>query len=287
MKHFIFLLLAIVVVSTSCKDPIQVNLGEDKKELVIDALLNTDSGVQKVILTQTIGFFEPLASNPPISGATVILTDASSNSYAFVESLSEPGTYIYPRGEDFKDIGKNHNLMVINRQDTFVASTQMGAAPPIDNLTWKFVPADPADASVKAHYVVEFSAIDLMGEGNNYLVRSYKNDTLLNRENMLITTDGEVEDGDTLSSYVRSEGVNSRNNPFQLNDKVEVHVMGVSDELSTFLSLANDQKDNGGLFATPSSNVPSNFVNRTANAKNRANGFFVIGQSSSRSGIIQ
>jgi len=290
MRNILYLFILVSIFTLGCEDPIEVDLRDDKKELVIDAVLNNDSGIQKIILTRTVGYFEPRGSNPPVSGASIALLDADSFPYFFVESATEPGTYIYPNGQDFNRIGEQYGLVVASNGDTFVSISTMAPAAPLDSLLWRF---ESGNSFIDPYYEVEFAAKDLVGTGNTYFIRSFKNDTLLNSgESANIAYDaafspGADFDGIEFIVPIRRIGINDFDNTFQLGDKVEVQMMGISNEFFLFLNLAEQQINNDGLFATPPSNVPSNFVNRTTSSENRANGFFVIGESNRISAIIQ
>jgi len=290
MRKLIYLLLPFAIFMVACEDPIQVDLREDKKELVIDAVINNDSGEQRILLTRTVGYFEPRGSNPPVSGATVVLLDADSIPFFFTESVTQPGTYTYPDGRDFNRIGEQYGLIVASAGDTFVSISTMALAPNIDSLQWVL---DPGNFTIDPFYEAEFVAKDLVGVGNTYFIRSFKNDTLLNSgERVTIAYDaafspGSDYDGIEFIVPIRRFGINDYDNTFQLGDKIEVQIMGISNEFYLFLNLAEQQINNGGLFATPPANVPSNFINRSANSTNRANGFFTIGQSNRKSAIIQ
>lgn len=288
MKKILHFLIGITFLATSCEDPIAVNLREDKKELVVDAIITNDSSVQKIILTRTIGYYENRGSNPPVTGATVVLLDADTFPYLFAET--SPGVYTYPTGADFNRIGEQYGLIIVTNGDTFLSLSKMAAAPKIDSLVWKF---EKGNSFSDDRYEAEFKATDLVGVGNTYFIKSYKNGTLLNEGSQVTIaydaafSPGANYDGIEFIVPIRRFGINDFDNPFQLNDKIEVQIIGISNEFYLFLNLAQQQINNGGLFATPPANVPSNIVNQNSNSKNKANGFFSIGQSNKATGIIK
>lgn len=290
MKNLVYILSVIVIASIGCEDPVDVDLREDKKELVIDAFITNDTGEQKIILSRTIGYFEPRGTNPPVTGATIVLLDADSFPYFFTESMSQPGTYTYPNGQDFNRIGEQYGLIVVNGIDTFVSISTMAPSPVIDSITWRI---EPANSFNDEYYEAEFHSKDLIGVGNTYYIRSFKNDTLLNEgDQATIAYDaafspGSEYDGIEFIVPIRRFGINDYDNNFGLGDKVQVDIIGVSNEFYLFLNLATQQINNGGLFATPPSNVPSNFINRSSVSTNNANGVFVIGQINKLTQVIQ
>jgi hypothetical protein len=290
-NRFTYIIILLLVAGfSSCEDPIEVDIREDRKELVVDAVITNQPGPQTIKLSQTIGYFAPRGSNPPVTGATVVVFDADTLPYFFTESLTEPGSYIYPNGSDFNRIGDQYGLTIISGADTFLSISTMNPVPDFDTLQWTF---EEGNSFIEDRYEVEFKANDLPGIGNTYLFRSFKNDTMLNiGESVNIAYDaafspGADYDGIEFIVPIRRVGMNDFDNPFQLGDKFEAEVIGITNEFYLFLNLAEQQINNGGLFATPPANVPNNIVNIKGGNSARANGFFVIGESKKRSAIIQ
>lgn len=286
--NYLYILTLLLVTLTACEDQIEVKLKDDKKELVIDAVLNNTATPQTIKLTQTIGYFDNINSNPPVSNAKVYMIDENFKIFTFAEGSR--GNYTYPNGADFDMIGSNYALFVVNGTDTFIAAGTMNPVPKIDTLFWKF---EKGGSFLGDRYEAEFLATDLPGVGNTYWIRTYKNDSFQNDVNSInIAYDGSFSPGADYDNIefiipIRRLGINNFSNPFQLNDKIKVEIYGISNEFYLFLNLAAEQINNGGLFATPPANVPSNFVNQNKQSKARANGFFVIGESNSWSAVIQ
>ncbi len=287
MNKSIFIIAIIATFFCSCEDVIDVKLNPDKKELVVDAVITNQPGVQTIRLSQTIGYFDDRGSNPPIIGATVILLDADSFPYFFTES--GPGRYVYPDGADFNRIGENYGLIIITGLDTFLSISNMAAAANIDTILWE---KRPATSFSVERYEAEFMGNDLVGLGNTYWIRTYKNDSFLGKpSNINIAYDasfspGANYDGIEFIVPIRRLNLNDGENPYRLNDKITVEILGISNEFFLFLRLAAEQINNQGLFATPPANVPSNIINQSRSSKNKANGFFVIGESKIRTAII-
>jgi len=287
-NNYLHLLMLLLVLLTACEDQIEVKLKDDKKELVIDAVLNNTATQQTIKLTQTIGYFDKINSNPAVTTAQVYMVDENFKIFNFTHDGT--GSYNYPTGSDFDMIGSNYALFVVNGTDTFFAIGTMNPAPKIDTLFWKF---EKGGSFLGDRYEAEFLANDLPGVGNTYWIRTYKNDSFQNNvDNINIAYDGSFSPGANYDGIefiipIRRLGINNFNNPFQLNDKIKVEIYGISNEFYLFLNLAAEQINNGGLFATPPANVPSNFVNQNKQSKARANGFFVIGESNSWSAVIK
>ena len=289
MKKFLIYLSIIALLFVACEDPVEVDLRDDRKELVVDALITNAPGPQEIRLTRTVGYFDPIGSNPGVSNATVVVFDADTLPYFFAESATEPGVYVYPNGADFDRIGEQYALTIIDGQDTFLSLSQMNPVPNIDTLQWE---KQEETSFSEESYIVEFLANDLPGVGNTYFFKSYKNDTLLNiGESVNIAYDAAFSPGADLDGIefivpIRRIGVNDFDNPFQLGDTFRVEVIGITNEFYLFLNLAEQQINNGGLFATPPANVPSNILNIKGEGAPRANGFFVIGEQKARSTVI-
>ena len=63
--------------------------------------------------------------------------------------------------------------------------------------------------------------------------------------------------------------------PYQLGDKIKVEILGISRGYYDFLALAQEQLQNGGLFAPPPVNVRSNFTKNRPEAMNPT-GYFNV-----------
>ena len=116
----------------------------------------------------------------------------------------------------------------------------------------------------------ELYARDLPGKGDTYWVKSYRNDTLLNRPQELniiydATFDAGTDiDGTTFIRPLRF-GINAVDDDglprfLESGDKVRSEIHSISNQAFTFLQIVQEQTTNGdnGIFALPIANSRGN-----------------------------
>ncbi len=134
----------------------------------------------------------------------------------------------------------------------------------------------------KAGNYVELWAKDLVGQGNTYWVKSYRNDSLkFDKNNINIAYDGAFSPGpgnDNIEFIVpiRFLPLNDFGRPYEKGEKIKVEVLGIPVELFYYFSEMQYQLNNGGLFATPPDNLHGNIINFNSKSKVKANGFFAM-----------
>ena len=86
MKILKITLLAYILFSVfSCEDVVDVDLEDGVRQVVVDAFLTNEFGPQTVKLSRTVPFFEAV-NTPPITGATVTVTDDGGNVFNFLDN---------------------------------------------------------------------------------------------------------------------------------------------------------------------------------------------------------
>jgi hypothetical protein len=107
-----------------------------------------------------------------------------------------------------------------------------------------------------------------VGEGDAYFIRSTHNDTLLTRPfEFALAYDaafspGAGADGTTFIFPIRFS-INRQDElgspqPLEEGDRVAVELWSLTDEAFLFLTVAQEQVQNGGIFAVPLANAPGN-----------------------------
>ena len=77
MKNFkIFILPLMCLFICSCTKVISVNLNDANANIVIEGVVDDNPGPYQVKISQTVNFSEPNVF-PPVSGATVTITDST------------------------------------------------------------------------------------------------------------------------------------------------------------------------------------------------------------------
>ncbi|UFH55291.1 DUF4249 domain-containing protein [Spirosoma sp. KNUC1025] len=279
MKRFSFLVALLVAVLTlnSCTTVIDAKLDTGPTQLSVDANLTDQPGAQTIRLTRTAAYFD--SSTPPAAtSATVSVSDDAGKTYVFSDSDND-GYYVWqPKGTDtLGHIGRTYQLNITYQNETYRASSRMNRVPPIDSLI--FVKRKLNPLSKNEGYRAEFYARDIPNEVNHYRIRFFRNGELQNEpQNIIISEDGGFRGASTVTDgLVFIVPIRRAINPdslYVLNDKVKVEVQSITSDAFDFWSQLRTQITNGGLFASPPANVPTNIVN-TNPAGRKATGFFI------------
>lgn len=286
MKKFrgiLFGLLAIFSL-TQCEDVVNVKVDAGPPKLVVDAFVNNLPETQRIRLTLSIPYFNKPGSEPPVSGATVAIIDTSDllNPRIFLFADSGNGNYIWkpnPSAGDTFVVGRNYALVVIEGGDTLVSLSRMNPTAVIDSL---FVVNETGDnpGITKGKYV-ELAARDLQGRGNTYWIKTWYNDTFRNAifdmnlaYDMANSPNG--QDGGLFIWPIRYGALNDFQKPYRVGDKVRVEIHSLTPEAFYWLQLIRNENQNGGLFATPPSNIGTNIFNFNPAKKRLTAGIFCM-----------
>ena len=130
-KYYLAALL-ITLSAISCTKVIDLKLGNDTGKLVIEANLTDAGGPQLIKLSRNV----PFTSNntyPPVTGATVSITDMNGIVYPFTERT--PGSYSADPLTGFA--GVKYKMTVLTDGTTYSANSIMPAAVYLDSITSK------------------------------------------------------------------------------------------------------------------------------------------------------
>ncbi len=288
-RHILFLyILGGFIGLNGCTTVIDAKLDTGPTQLSVDALLTNQPGSQIIRLTNTAGYFD--SNTPPaVAGATVTVTDDIGKTYRFADSTNT-GYYVWkPTGKDtLGHIGRTYQLTILYGGDTFRATSKINPVPPIDSLI--FVKRALNPLSTTQGYRAEFYAVDIPNEVNYYRIRFSRNGILQNKPNKIITSQDGVFGGnssvaDGLTFIVPIRRSINPDSLYALKDIVKVEVHSLTAEAFLFWQAVRTQVTNGGLFATPPANVPTNVINTNPNGR-PATGFFVTSAASSRTASV-
>jgi hypothetical protein len=121
-----------IISLTSCTKVIDLKLGNDTGKLVIEGNITDVREPQFITLSQNVPFTST-NTYPPVTGATVSVSDSIGNIYPFTEG--PPGTYSsYP----ILGIGGNtYKMSVLTDGVTYTARSVMPEFVPLDSITSK------------------------------------------------------------------------------------------------------------------------------------------------------
>jgi hypothetical protein len=296
---------------SACEDPFDIDVETGESQLVVDAFITSEAVTQQIKLSKTVDFFE--AGVPPAaSGAEVYVADQDTNIWIFQESNTGSGVYEwsptallpYP----FSNIGKvgdTLGLFIIYEGDTFVSTSILKRTTPIDSIAWIF---EEGGTFQDEGYIAELKASDLPGVGDVYWIRTWVNGIYLSkaaeinlaydasftpnavtdgipfilpiRRSINPINDDEDEDRDNPNQYVPET-------PFNFGDSIRVEIWSINESTLFFLQQISNEVNNGGLFATPPTNVRTNVFNINPEADNVAVGHFCISAVSRATSVLE
>jgi len=282
----------------ACEDPVDVDLSSGKAVIVADAILTNLDTPQKITLRKSQPY---LSQNEyeKIQSATITMSDSQGNDYSFTEK--EEGDYYLNENLTNIQPGQTFDLSININSEIFTAKTEIYRVPKIDSITWKL--DDPLFGSENPNkvWLAQFWAIDPAGVGDTYWVRRVLNGKVItDNENIGVLAfdgaPGRANDDENLElPFIEPIGQSitpgygggpptADTTRLQLGDTVGVHLYSISDDFADFMTILDNEIGNkGGLFATPTANVPTNFQ---TDSKNIIVGWFQISNVSEDYGVI-
>jgi len=273
---FTFQIVALLLLS-SCETVIDADIDEGPSQLSVDAWITDQPGEQRIRLTQTAPYLQNGAAIPA-TGALVGIRDSKGRTYEFTDPDND-GYYSWKPAttrDTLGRIGETYTLGVQFKDEQYISASRMNRVPRIDSLFFTEEKISPF--SDKKGFQAEFYARDIPGATDYYRVRFFRNGQLQNRPNDIITVyDAGFSAGGDTDGLFFIRPIRQAINPDQFyarNDTVRVELQSITPEAFFFFIELQTQVTNGGLFASPPANVPTNIRNLSATGK-AATGFFV------------
>lgn len=247
--------LALLLAATSCEKIITPKLNTSASQLVIEGNL-ADNGQPCLVSLTTSTDYTNTNTFPPVSGATVTLTDNAGHAETLRETPTASGQY---RGATVLGVpGRTYTLRVETGNSAYVAtSTLPGPVVPFDRLSTQ---ASAIGNSVQA--VVEYT--DPAGPGNGYLFRQYRNGVL---NNTIFVQNDQFTDGRHVTQVLRSMGQPTDADRLRSGDSLRVEMQNIDPGVyEYFRTLA--------LILTTSAAPSTTPANPTSNFTGGALGYF-------------
>ena len=263
---------ALLFLTLSCEDVIDLDIKNAPPRLVIDASLNlqkeTDGKYQVIKLSLTAPFFN--SSIPPATGATVNVTDSNNNTFNFIEDQNS-GIYI---NESFiPEINDVYNLNISYNNELYTATETLIPVVPIESVEQKNDGGFSGDEiELKVFYT------DPIGVENFYL---FEFNIVKFRTTYLEVYDDEFTDGSRIFAFYS-------NNDMELVDEVIITNHGISERAYEFYNILLEQTDenNGDPFETQPATVRGNCINQT-NPNNYPLGYFRVSETDVYTYVIE
>jgi len=244
IKYFslnLFAILLVLLGLPSCQKVINIDLNSASPQLVIEGNVSDQPGPYIVKLTKTVNFSE---SNvfPPVTGATVIISDNTGNTETLIEST--PGTYTTSTLQGTP--GRTYNLTITTGGKTYTASSTMAYPVNIDTLLYKKSPFG-RDGSWSARF------LDPAGIANYYALFMEINNVM---QSDFSTADDNFRDGDSISMRLPvPDNVN-----LQPGDSVKVILESIDKNVREYFRLLHQLSNQGGFESAPPANPESNIT---------------------------
>lgn len=274
---------------SACETVIDAKLDEGPAQLSVDAWITDQPGEQRIRLTQT-GPYLNNGPATPATGASVGVVDGKGRTFLFTDPDND-GYYSW-KPTSTKDtlgrIGETYSLGIEYKGEQYGSASKMNRVPEVDSLIFREEKITPL--SQEKGFQAEFYAKDIPGAVDCYRVRYFRNGQLQNRPNDLITVfDAGFNASGGTDGLMFIRPIRQSINPekfYARNDTVRVEVQSISLEAFFFFIELRGQITNGGLFATPPANVPTNIFNLKDKRK-AATGFFVASAIRSRTARVE
>ncbi|WP_341226513.1 DUF4249 domain-containing protein [uncultured Arcticibacterium sp.] len=282
-------LLSLALSFSSCEDVIDIDVQDAVDQLVIDGWLTNKSEDQYIKLSLTQPYFD----NSPVrmvTGAEVIVFEADSTAHSFTD-LGDGRYLLKKENAGFLEENGQYALYVKYQNEEFTALSKLNRVPAIDSIAYEFfeLPFAADDSSETEGYFAEFYAKDPEGEGDTYWIRTTKNGKLINDPGRISLaydagfSPGSRSDGLLFILPVR-QSIND--GLYQHNDSIHVEIWSIGLDAYYYLQQIAQESSNGGIFATPPANIPTNIFNRNGNSQSKALGFFGVSAVSEFSTVL-
>jgi hypothetical protein len=245
--YFCIFLLAAITITTSCTKVIGLKLDNATGQLVIEGNITNVNGPQYVKLSQNVPFTNT-NTYPPVTGATVTLTNAGNN---YILTEGPQGTYsINP----FVGIvGNTYTLKVLVNGQTYTASSTMPAAVKLDSVTATISDFNhPKNGQDQDDITVYYR--DPLGVSNQYRFVMYVNSVQVNR---VFAFDDELTDGRHVSIDLREDDID-----IYSGDTVKVEMQCIDKPVYTYWYTLMQQQSEGPGSVAPA-NPPTNITPAT------------------------
>jgi hypothetical protein len=164
---FIFLLFLFSILS-SCQKVVSVDLSQTNPQIVIEGLVNDQGGLDSVNVNMTGDYFTPSLNFPPVTGATVVISDNAGET----DTLKEVQGGIY-YSSNLKGIsGRIYSLKVIANGKEYDAVSSMPQKVNIDSF-YDVKTTNPFGGESRYDFYVTFK--DPLQQGNYYRIVPHDN----------------------------------------------------------------------------------------------------------------
>jgi hypothetical protein len=250
LKTAIYLLFFLSL--ASCTKVIDLKLGNNTGELVIEGNITNTAGPQIIKLSTNVPFSNT-NTYPPVTGATVSVSDQAGNIYLFTEGPS--GTYSNTGLSGIP--GDTYTMTVTTGGKKYTATSVMPAVVKLDSLTSK---NDVIQTSDHKKLVTVYYR-DLAGVANQYRFVLYVNNV---QANDIFAYNDQFNDGRYVSIDLYENTANSSvDKGIFSGDTVTVEMQCIDEPVYTYWETLMQEQTNGPGGGVTPSNPPTNITPAT------------------------
>lgn len=266
MKNLKYILFAFIAFAfSSCEDVVDIDLNTAPPRLVIDASIVWQKGTagndQKIKLTTTTSYYQ--TTSPPVSDATVFITDDNNVVYNFTENAGT-GEYLCATFQPV--LNGTYTLTVIHDGQTYTATETLKPVPEIDFIEQQNDGGFSGDEIEIKTFITDNAATT-----DFYLWKYEASFTAIPQYGV---SDDDFFNGNQFSDLYLHEDLESGNT-------LGISVYGISQTYYNYMNLLLDISGGGGPFATPPATLRGNIVNQT-DFNNYALGYFTVSEKDYR-----
>ena len=295
MKRALKLILSLGLVSSlfSCEDVIDLDLDKSTEaQFVVDAFLDNKVDTQEIRLSYSTDVFED--GDPAIiNDASVVVSDNTGKTYTFTYNTSTDSYLWIPSSatDSLATIGNDYTLTVNHNGTIYTASESCNRITPFDSIVVQYG-TDPFSFGdeEKGYFVFPF-ATDLPGLGDRTWVKVAVNNTPYSSFDQVganVNADGSLDETGAADGRQWIPPISFNTNPgvgyYNLGDTVRIEFYSLNQSAYTFISEANTQAFNGGLFSVPPGNLSYN-ISKTGEGREGI-GIFNVGAIAFKEFII-
>ncbi len=175
MKNLIYLSLFVFVMS-GCEETIELDIEQTQPIYVVEGLVTNQMKNHYVKLTKNVGFYDEVKV-PPVTNATIVVSDNSGNSYPFQYNSEDS---IYYSMDEFEGIvDRVYSLNILIDDDQITASDTLKQVSPIEAVLWEIDEDERENPDKEGYfYEITLTAKEPKETVDYYLFHFYRNDTI-------------------------------------------------------------------------------------------------------------
>ncbi|SFC78543.1 protein of unknown function [Parapedobacter composti] len=264
----IFPAIAVALLFTACEKVVDIDLDTAEPRLVIDAAISwekgTDGANQRIRLSTTTDYYA--TEIPPVSGATVQISNAAGQRFDFVEN---PGTGEYLCTDFVPELHGVYELRVTVGDQVYTATETLMPVPEITRIEQRVLDIFGDNIEVRFYFNDD-------GTAENYYLTEIQTDFLLFPSYGLL--DNQYTQGNELFQPFIDEELDS-------GGEIQMRLSGISRQFYSFMALIL-AATGGNPFSTPPANIRGNIVNQT-DAGNVALGYFRLSETDTVTYVVE